>query len=698
MDNKDFLIKEDTLTNIADNIRNVDSTLDKMTPTEMADAIKRLTAVIDERYNASSTNPQSGIAVAEGIQQERQRAQLAEEQNEQNIINETAERKQADSELQSQIDNIEATSTGTKTENNAIVLGDTPTEDALAPSSIIGGKNNKNGCKGWKVTSIEKSDLGVWTNQPSELSTEWYTTNCHILTWGGNSYQTKTSSTNKFKLYAMTTNTLGKDLLAFDTEFTKQDVSSQTDVDIFANEGTVVNLYRDNKTNTVKFAFAPLFKVVCEGIDAAPDIAVGDFLNIDCVFHSYQLRANKVVKDEINKTTTLYIYTTMALQYGEGYSFVWLEKDPYAGDTVVLMDKDQLTDNYDTSVTFGSNTENNGYMGTAIGSEVINRGKYGVALGGGAKTLGYTGIAMGRKSQADQSISIGQRSKTTNGASAIGDDNFGYGESALLGSRNVSVGTEASILGNNNTNIGTNEIVGNNNRTQGLGNFVLGAFNTIKGSGTYIVGANNSLSKPIGGDVFMIGRYNVASYPYAYMLGERLVSGRAVQTNLGQWNEGNPDTVFELGDGAGPSNKINALTVRLYSRQNGARGYALRLGNKSLNCELTDDDFKKLHNIQTDLDKKLDKQTSNVFKVYGTRYNKQIMTEVSDSSEAKINTIAMRDNQGHLATKTPTLDTHAANKYYVDTKIDALNKQIVSFDIYSSKTEFTTVDVLIPSK
>lgn len=109
MDNKDFLIKEDTLTNIADNIRNVDSTLDKMTPTQMADEIKRLTAVIDQRYNASSTNPQAGIAVAEGIQQERERAQLAEEQNEQNIINETTERKQADSGLQSQIDNIEAT-------------------------------------------------------------------------------------------------------------------------------------------------------------------------------------------------------------------------------------------------------------------------------------------------------------------------------------------------------------------------------------------------------------------------------------------------------------------------------------------------------------------------------------------------------------------------------------------------------------
>lgn len=34
----------------------------------------------------------------------------------------------------------------------------------------------------------------------------------------------------------------------------------------------------------------------------------------------------------------------------------------------------------------------------------------------------------------------------------------------------------------------------------------------------------------------------------------------------------------------------------------------------------------------------------------------------------------------------------------VDSKIDTLNGQIVSFDIYSSKTEFITVNVLIPSK
>lgn len=576
-------------------------------------------------------------------------------------------------------------------DNNAIVLGDTPTEDALAPSSIIGGKNNKNGCKGWKVTSIEKVITGAdnaseWINQPPEMNEEWKQTNYPMFQWGNAVFYAKTSSTNKFKLYALPQR-FGKDLLAFDTEFTKQDLSAQTDVDIFANEYTEVLLrYSTNsetKQSYIHFCFTPLFKIVCEGINGCPDIAVGDYLNVDCVFHSYQLRANKVVKDETNKTTTLYIYTTMALQYGEDYSFVWLEKDPYAGDTVVLMDKDQLTDNYDTSVTLGSNTQNNGYMGTAIGSEVINRGKYGVALGGGAKSLGYTGIAMGRNSEADQSVTIGARSKTANGANSIGEYNYGNGSAALIGGSNVSgcSSRNTALIGNKNTNIGLlNALVGDGNSVHGVHDYAMGHFNRLKGTQIYAFGRENTTSKPINGDVFMFGGFNTANHNRVYMLGERLNSGRATQTILGEWNEGNPDTVFELGDGISSSNKLNALTVRMYKRQSGAKGYALRLGNKTLNCELTDDDFKKLHNIQTDLDKKLDKQTSDVFKVYGTRNNQQIMTEVSDATEAKINTIAMRDNQGHLSTKTPTLDTHATNKKYVD---DTVASQVSS--VYKAK-------------
>lgn len=71
-DEKEFLICEETLKNIADSIRNVSGEEDKLSPVEMASEIKRLTAVIDQNYDATSKNPQSGIAVSQAIEGEEQ--------------------------------------------------------------------------------------------------------------------------------------------------------------------------------------------------------------------------------------------------------------------------------------------------------------------------------------------------------------------------------------------------------------------------------------------------------------------------------------------------------------------------------------------------------------------------------------------------------------------------------------------------
>lgn len=71
-DEKEFLICKETLKNIADSIRNVSGEEDKLSPAEMASEIKRLTAVIDQNYDATSKNPQSGIAVSQAIEGEEQ--------------------------------------------------------------------------------------------------------------------------------------------------------------------------------------------------------------------------------------------------------------------------------------------------------------------------------------------------------------------------------------------------------------------------------------------------------------------------------------------------------------------------------------------------------------------------------------------------------------------------------------------------
>lgn len=100
-ENKDFLIKEETLTDIADSIRNVDNTLQELSPAQMSDEVRRLTAVIEQDFDANSPNAQSGKAVAEAVNIEKERAMAAEKTEQEN-------RDMADDKLQSQINNLVA--------------------------------------------------------------------------------------------------------------------------------------------------------------------------------------------------------------------------------------------------------------------------------------------------------------------------------------------------------------------------------------------------------------------------------------------------------------------------------------------------------------------------------------------------------------------------------------------------------------
>lgn len=98
-ENKDFLIKEETLTDLADSIRNVDNTLKELSPSQMSEEIRRLTAIIEQDFDANSSNAQSGKAVAEAVNIEKDRALAAEKTEQEN-------RDMADNKLQSQINNI----------------------------------------------------------------------------------------------------------------------------------------------------------------------------------------------------------------------------------------------------------------------------------------------------------------------------------------------------------------------------------------------------------------------------------------------------------------------------------------------------------------------------------------------------------------------------------------------------------------
>lgn len=60
-----YTINGETLTEIGDSIRNVDKSLPEMTPTEMAEEIKRLTVKIDSELSNTSTNPLQNKVITE---------------------------------------------------------------------------------------------------------------------------------------------------------------------------------------------------------------------------------------------------------------------------------------------------------------------------------------------------------------------------------------------------------------------------------------------------------------------------------------------------------------------------------------------------------------------------------------------------------------------------------------------------------
>lgn len=144
-ENKDFLIKKETLKDIADSIRNVDNTLKELSPSQMSEEIRRLTAIIEQDFDANSPNAQSGKAVAEAVNIEKDRAMAAEKTEQEN-------RDMADNKLQSQINAIitkqetqqDKVITRTLSENTVTETFDAPNAEQIL---ILQDENNTGSIK-----------------------------------------------------------------------------------------------------------------------------------------------------------------------------------------------------------------------------------------------------------------------------------------------------------------------------------------------------------------------------------------------------------------------------------------------------------------------------------------------------------------------------------------------------------------------
>lgn len=82
-----YTINGETLTEIGDSIRNVDKSLSEMTPTEMAEEIKRLTVTIDSELSNTSTNPLQNKVITEEFKKLKE---LGETQSDWNINDNTS--------------------------------------------------------------------------------------------------------------------------------------------------------------------------------------------------------------------------------------------------------------------------------------------------------------------------------------------------------------------------------------------------------------------------------------------------------------------------------------------------------------------------------------------------------------------------------------------------------------------------------
>lgn len=203
--------------------------------------------------------------------------------------------------------------------------------------------------------------------------------------------------------------------------------------------------------------------------------------------------------------------------------------DIIVNDGVVSVLNENCTDNKDyLALAIGKNTTGYGYCSVAMGEGGLSNGAYSIVQGNGSKAFGDTSIAIGADNESDGHYSL-----------SFGNYNSAYDDfNVAIGSQNC---TENGYF---NYAIGTNNIVSGGNYS-----FALGSYNNVD-----------------GGNNFVAGNYNKVSGNNKTVLGMNLITPSASRpaVYLGLNNEGNEDTVFELGNGDGPDLGLrkNAVEVK----------------------------------------------------------------------------------------------------------------------------------------
>ena len=147
------------------------------------------------------------------------------------------------------------------------------------------------------------------------------------------------------------------------------------------------------------------------------------------------------------------------------------------------------------------------------------------------------------------SISINRKVDTTVGSN-----------SASLGNNNEASGQSSVSLGDSNTSSNQySTAIGGVNTASGSGSVAIGAQNTASAQGAVAIGKQNTASEFCS---YAEGNQTVASNQYSHAGGYRTQTGADYQTVIGKFNEGNNDSVLEVGYGSTGTDRKNVFEVK----------------------------------------------------------------------------------------------------------------------------------------
>lgn len=202
------------------------------------------------------------------------------------------------------------------------------------------------------------------------------------------------------------------------------------------------------------------------------------------------------------------------------------------------------------SLTFGDGNVANAAYSLALGQINTTNKALSYAIGKENETVAMYSLALGLKNytNAEGAVAIGKNNSAENTcAVAIGENNRAYGIGAFAAG-------QGSIAGAKVWDEETQK-----HKLSGTGAAAFGVGNEANFYGTFSYGQGNVASQY---NALAGGSVSRAEHANSAVFGRGLLTGRASQAVVGQWNAANAEALFVIGKGSSETSRSNAFAVK----------------------------------------------------------------------------------------------------------------------------------------